>query len=314
MCYVVRPDTRNVSVTWEWQAEDKWIPYDMPSCLQIEKAFQEGSASVTLNQGYFADKAGYTVHFGPKTKGATPKKSEKKAAAKPGGKKSEMYQINTGTQGTRRVRRIGSDDSELFQSIDLSILTEGDVCSVCQENLVPATTTTAMSDSTNTNSSTTTSSSNTTSNDTSPSKKSESPEKSSSIPDKASHSSQTESAHSSSSDDGNSGEESPAKKQKISKGGKKSKPSKSAKSEAKAAKEEAPKSTKNTSPTNKNSKSDKNDKTDDSKEASETVAKDSQMEPCKLPKCKPGHYFHRGCIAQWCKLKDICPYCKVKLA
>jgi len=33
----------------------------------------------------------------------------------------------------------------------------------------------------------------------------------------------------------------------------------------------------------------------------------------KLAKCKPGHVFHRQCIAQWIKLKDHCPYCHTRI-
>ncbi|RUS18266.1 hypothetical protein BC937DRAFT_88978, partial [Endogone sp. FLAS-F59071] len=33
----------------------------------------------------------------------------------------------------------------------------------------------------------------------------------------------------------------------------------------------------------------------------------SPHEPVRLPQCAPGHYFHRGCVAQAIKLKDQCP-------
>jgi hypothetical protein len=39
------------------------------------------------------------------------------------------------------------------------------------------------------------------------------------------------------------------------------------------------------------------------------AAADPNVAPVKLPKCD-NHYFHRGCIAPWVKLKNFCPYCR----
>jgi hypothetical protein len=40
MCYTVRTSAKDLPTFWEWQADDQWIPYDLPSCQQIEAAWQ----------------------------------------------------------------------------------------------------------------------------------------------------------------------------------------------------------------------------------------------------------------------------------
>lgn len=40
---------------------------------------------------------------------------------------------------------------------------------------------------------------------------------------------------------------------------------------------------------------------------------DSSLSNVKLTNCKPGHSFHRECIASWIKLKDQCPMCATKI-
>ena len=202
MCYTLRTQAKDLAVQWEWRADEKWIPYDLPSCMELELAFKQGLKSIELSKGYFSGKPGYVVHFGYPDDGkdhsssgdtnssapsakppsrrpvslrgrgrrstakqnaatTTPSPSssntsanantdtgqnqdnsgsENKAAIQSSTsvptssvKKSgsvnvdmhgvatgqRMHQLNTGTGNQRPVRRIGTDDHELFSDVDL---------------------------------------------------------------------------------------------------------------------------------------------------------------------------------------------------
>ncbi len=104
---------------WEWRADEKWIPYDIPSVVQIETAFQEKRPRVDLSQGFFEGKRGYLISFEPSNHR--------------GGRRS-MYQLNQSTGMMREVRRIGNDDEALFAVVPFASLTEAnDKCAICLE-------------------------------------------------------------------------------------------------------------------------------------------------------------------------------------
>lgn len=113
MCFTLRMTAKDLPVQWEWKADEKWIPYDLPSTLQIEEAFKQGKSPVRLSQGYFEDNPGYDVHFS----------------------KNRLYQINTHTGMRRTVRRIADEDSTVFSPAPSSITLKDEQCSICQENL-----------------------------------------------------------------------------------------------------------------------------------------------------------------------------------
>ena len=172
------------------------IPYDHPSCIQIESAYQAGRSNVRLTEGYFMENPGYSITFDR----SNPPKGTPRTTWK-------FTQINTKTQNPRQVRRIADDDDNLF--IPITAAEQITMCSVCQENFdestsAPTTATTSTSAPSSSTSSTTTS---------------------------------TSSASSSSS------------------------------------------------------------------------SSNPELQPVRLKNCSTGHGYHRGCIAQWIKLKDHCPLC-----
>ncbi len=77
MCYVARSEIRDlsfvcgwrapsaggslwlaptVSCAGEWKADVQWIPFDLPSAMEIETAFQAGKGEARLTCGFFEDK------------------------------------------------------------------------------------------------------------------------------------------------------------------------------------------------------------------------------------------------------------------
>ncbi|MDR3741448.1 MAG: hypothetical protein P4L40_20710, partial [Terracidiphilus sp.] len=44
-----------------------------------------------------------------------------------------------------------------------------------------------------------------------------------------------------------------------------------------------------------------------------TLTVPSRSHFCSSPQCRPGHSFHRDCVASWIKLKDVCPACQLKV-
>ncbi len=47
---------RQRSRTGEWKADVQWIPFDLPSAVEIETAFQAGKGEARLTCGFFEDK------------------------------------------------------------------------------------------------------------------------------------------------------------------------------------------------------------------------------------------------------------------
>jgi flagellar basal body rod protein FlgC len=103
----------------QWQADEKWIPFDLESCREIELAFTNAKIdNVRLTHGWFA-KNSYEVHFKNRKVG-------------------NMYQVNRSTGNGRLIRRLGMNEDFLrpLDSATLAKLTADDVCSVCMLNLV----------------------------------------------------------------------------------------------------------------------------------------------------------------------------------
>jgi len=118
MCYKVRVCVKDLSVTWQWQAADQWIPYDLPTTLQLEQAFQAGESKVALTVGWFAENDGYIVTF------RRPTASHRSPA---------HYQTNSYTRNHRKIRRIAEDEIDLFHPVNCRAdLQRGERCAICQ--------------------------------------------------------------------------------------------------------------------------------------------------------------------------------------
>jgi len=126
MCYTVRVSTKELSVNWQWQASaEQWIPYDLPTTLQIEEAFQKGAAEVDLNKGYFASVPNYTIAF------QRTRKSKKAKSKEDESKVTRVIQTNTSTGNVRYVRRLG-DGTEMFEEVKWDLINDEEKCSICQ--------------------------------------------------------------------------------------------------------------------------------------------------------------------------------------
>lgn len=113
MCYNLQFAAKDLPVQWEWKAEEKWIAYDVPTCAQLEEAFQKRSRGVLLSAGYFEDKREYQVMYNHD--------------------RHQHVQINLATGGRRAVRRIADDNSHLFKDVEASELSATEQCSICTE-------------------------------------------------------------------------------------------------------------------------------------------------------------------------------------
>ncbi|PRP77547.1 phosphatidylinositol 4-kinase [Planoprotostelium fungivorum] len=117
-CYLVRTDTKDVEVTWQWAADPtQWIPYDMESNMQIEEAFQNGDQEVALSKGWFKNNGGYILYLVWPTS-QFPIEGVRYA------------QINRGGN-LRMVRRIARNEEGLFEDVDASTY-RTEKCMVCQ--------------------------------------------------------------------------------------------------------------------------------------------------------------------------------------
>lgn len=161
MCFTSRMGVKDVPVTWEWQAEgDTWIPYDLPTCVQLEEAFNQKLERVSLSSGFFADQPGvYEITFEwegrpnllPNRKYRFGRRQsfclelqcwqvmpcllhQVVNLGPESGKCLKIKQYNNDSGNVRKVRRIGDDDCKIFVSIDKqSNLQKDDKCGVCQE-------------------------------------------------------------------------------------------------------------------------------------------------------------------------------------
>jgi len=120
MCYKVRVCVKDLKVTWQWQAAEQWIPYDLPATLQIEQAFQHSDSSVDLNVGWFSENDGYSITF------------RRPTATHP---QPSHYQTNIHSGNHRLVRRVADDEAGLFIKITEEERAKGERCSICQVEL-----------------------------------------------------------------------------------------------------------------------------------------------------------------------------------
>eukprot|EP00455_Lapot_gusevi_P009366 TRINITY_DN1418_c0_g1_i1.p1 TRINITY_DN1418_c0_g1~~TRINITY_DN1418_c0_g1_i1.p1 ORF type:complete len:193 (+),score=27.36 TRINITY_DN1418_c0_g1_i1:90-668(+) len=111
MCYRTNTRAKDLDCQWEWQADDQWIPFELPSVHQIEQAFQARQRRVLLSFGFFEENPYYEVVFD--------------YAA------GQHFQRNTQSGNRRRVRRLGNDDDSLFQPIEVRQQDDA-MCVICQ--------------------------------------------------------------------------------------------------------------------------------------------------------------------------------------
>lgn len=145
VCFTTRMSAKDVAVTWEWQAEDVWIPYDLPTCLQVEEAYKQKLDRVVLSSGFFASQRGaYEIQFQWEGRAAPqPRKLFSKSKPADDGKADanakclRMTQINVRSHNPRAVRRIDTNDDSIFVKIDkFAVLTDTDKCGVCQDMFI----------------------------------------------------------------------------------------------------------------------------------------------------------------------------------
>lgn len=145
VCFTTRMSAKDVAVTWEWQAEDVWIPYDLPTCLQVEEAYKQKLDRVVLSSGFFASQRGaYEIQFQWEGRAAPqPRKLFSKSKPADDGKADanakclRMTQINVRSHNPRVVRRIDTNDDSIFVKIDkFAVLTDTDKCGVCQDMFI----------------------------------------------------------------------------------------------------------------------------------------------------------------------------------
>lgn len=153
ICYTTRMTAKDVAVTWEWHAEgETWIPYDLPTCMQVEEAYKQKLDRVSLTSGFFSSQPGaYEIQFSWEGREPPPSARGRKRRRyclellcwqrepcllhppQETGKCLEIRQFNIDTGNVRDARRIGDDDSSLFVPVASSALVAEDRCGVCQE-------------------------------------------------------------------------------------------------------------------------------------------------------------------------------------
>ena len=135
MCYQVRTQTKDLVTIWEWQADEKWIPYDLSAATQIEAAYQAGEPDCLLDQGWFAmQRSRYAVSFGAHRAPTTT--SSALASKLSSAANSGMCQVNLQSGVVRLIRRLGDDDTFL-KPVDVSLLKASDTCSICLVSFLP---------------------------------------------------------------------------------------------------------------------------------------------------------------------------------
>lgn len=154
ICFTTRMTAKDVAVTWEWHAEgETWIPYDLPTCMQVEEAYKQKLDRVSLTSGFFSSQPGaYEIQFSWEGREPLPDSRRRKRARycpellcwqrapcelhpkerQETGRCLEIRQLNLDTGNVRDARRIGDDDSSLFVPIEGDLGAE-DRCGVCQE-------------------------------------------------------------------------------------------------------------------------------------------------------------------------------------
>jgi len=155
MCFTTRMTAKDVAVTWEWHAEgETWIPYDLPTCMQVEEAYKQKLDRVSLTSGFFSSQPGaYEIQFAWEGRAPPPSSRRRKRTrycaelqcwqrepcvlhakeSQETGRCLEIKQLNLDTGNVRNARRIGDDDSSLFVPVSESALVAEDRCGVCQE-------------------------------------------------------------------------------------------------------------------------------------------------------------------------------------
>ena len=61
ICYHSRFEIKNMSVQWQWQADQRWISYDYETILQIENEYQNKSKECNLSKDFFSSQKGYKI-------------------------------------------------------------------------------------------------------------------------------------------------------------------------------------------------------------------------------------------------------------
>jgi len=164
VCFTTRMTAKDVAVTWEWQAEGEvWIPYDLPTCLQVEDAHKQQLDRVSLTSGFFASQPGvYEIHFhwegrpAPHHTGRRSRRRTRKefcpdlqcwqlepcplhqieSLGPETGQCLDITQLNLDSGNVRKARRIGDDDCNIFVSVDKHEVVVQDRCGVCQETFL----------------------------------------------------------------------------------------------------------------------------------------------------------------------------------
>jgi len=141
VCFYARFEVKNLPAQWQWKAADRWITYGIPETIEIEEAYKSGAKEVVLTKGWFSSNPSmYRIIF-DKQHGsnlAKHKKNKRKAGQNDDQhhefdeNATHFYQINKDTGTRREVRRIGTDDDNLFRKLTLDMLDESDrKCMIC---------------------------------------------------------------------------------------------------------------------------------------------------------------------------------------
>eukprot|EP01084_Bolivina_argentea_P298298 514026_1 len=136
VCFYSRFEVKNLAAQWQWKAADRWITYGIPETTEIENAFKSGAKEVSLTKGWFASNPNlYCIYFdkeygNKKHQGKHNKNNQNQHQYHD--ESTYFYQINTDTSTKREVRRIASDDDNLFKQLMLNELDEKDrKCMIC---------------------------------------------------------------------------------------------------------------------------------------------------------------------------------------
>mmetsp|Transcript_17104 Transcript_17104/g.26657 ORF Transcript_17104/g.26657 Transcript_17104/m.26657 type:complete len:370 (-) Transcript_17104:97-1206(-) len=141
VCFYARFEVKNLPAQWQWKAADRWITYGIPETIEIEEAYKSGAKEVVLTKGWFSSNPSmYRIIF-DKQHGsnlAKHKKNKRKSGQNDDQhhefdeNATHFYQINKDTGTRREVRRIGTDDDNLFRKLTLDMLDESDrKCMIC---------------------------------------------------------------------------------------------------------------------------------------------------------------------------------------
>nr|CAG8524526.1 8769_t:CDS:2 [Entrophospora candida] len=125
MCFLTRTNAKDLPVQWEWRANaDQWLPYDLACAAELEEAYQNKKTVITPRKGYFSSiRDTYEIRFNYST--------------------GRFVQYNIVGGGTRRVRRVASDDNSILQPVEYDTVTSEDSCIICLDGFQDPNTITA---------------------------------------------------------------------------------------------------------------------------------------------------------------------------